>query len=219
MFFCLGQCSEGDEARRCCPASAESNGITVGQVESWLQWRGNSPPEQTTKTKLAELLQVMLRQIDEEFRGRFRQMNYQTHSDENTCRDCFATRLYGMHARDFCIVVAEDDALLRYCTVKILRDEGFRVLEAADGQQALELVEKCKDAVHLLITDYNMPRMNGAELARRLKKKHEKLMVLLISGEAHGLAGTSDFEVLPKPYNGFLLTTKVRELLFHPAMG
>ena len=121
--------------------------------------------------------------------------------------------LHRLHARNFCIVVAEDNALLRDCTVHLLEAQGYRVIEAGDGQEALDLVEKCNDEVHLLITNHNMPRMNGSELARRLKEKHEKLVVLLISGADHGLVSAPDFEVLPKPYNEAVLTQKVRELL------
>jgi CheY-like chemotaxis protein len=118
-----------------------------------------------------------------------------------------------MHARDFCIIVAEDDDLLRYCTVRLLNRHGYRIIEARDGQEALDLVEQCKDEIHLLITDHDMPRVNGSELARRLMEKNEKLVVLLISGANHGLGSTPDFEVLHKPYNEAVLAHKVRELL------
>ena len=118
-----------------------------------------------------------------------------------------------MHAQDFCIVVAEDDNLLRYCTVHLLKKQGYRVIEARDGQEALDLVQKCNDEVHLLITNHDMPRVNGSELTRRLREKHEKLVVLLISGADHGLGNGPDFHVLPKPYNEAVLTHKVRELL------
>jgi CheY-like chemotaxis protein len=118
-----------------------------------------------------------------------------------------------MHPHDFCIVVAEDDNLLRYCTVHLLERQGYRVIEARDGQEALDLVEKCNDEVHLLLTNYNMPGVNGAELARRLKEKHEKLVVILISGMDHGMESAPDFEVLSKPYNEAVLATKIRNLL------
>ena len=118
-----------------------------------------------------------------------------------------------MHAREYCSVVAEDHEMLRYCTVHLLEAQGYRVIEARDGQEALDLVEKCNDEIHLLITKHDMPRVNGSELARRLREKREKLIVLLISGGDQLLAGTNDFEVLPKPYNEAALTHKVRELL------
>ena len=73
-----------------------------------------------------------------------------------------------MHTADFCIVVAEDDPIVRYCVVRLLRKHGYKVIEAYDGQEALELVEGCNDPIHLLVTNYNMPRLDGHMLAQRL---------------------------------------------------
>lgn len=89
-----------------------------------------------------------------------------------------------MHACDYCIVVAEDDEILRYCTVKLLRQHGYKVIEARDGREALdlEIIEKCEHVIHLLVTNNDMPQLTGLELARKLKTKHEKLAVLLVSG-------------------------------------
>lgn len=117
-----------------------------------------------------------------------------------------------MHSADFCIVVAEDDEVLRYCVVRGLESHGYKVIEARDGQEALELVEQCHDPIHLLISNYNMPRMNGLELIRRLKAREQNLVVLIISGQE--LASDSDeYELLPKPFNQALLARKVREML------
>jgi DNA-binding response OmpR family regulator len=58
-----------------------------------------------------------------------------------------------------------------------------------------------------------MPGLNGVELARKMRAKHHRLMVLLISGSAPDINPTDDIEVLPKPYNQAHLSTKVRELL------
>jgi two-component system, cell cycle sensor histidine kinase and response regulator CckA len=119
-----------------------------------------------------------------------------------------------MHAADYCIVVAEDDEVLRYCTARLLRDHGYKIIEARDGVEALELLEKCDDVVHLLVTNYDMPRLNGVELARKLRAKHERLLVLLISGsDLQDIDPDDDIELLPKPYNQAALATKVRELL------
>jgi two-component system cell cycle sensor histidine kinase/response regulator CckA len=118
-----------------------------------------------------------------------------------------------MHANDYCIVIAEDDEMLRYCTVRLLKDHGYRIIEARDGQEAVELLERCNDPVHLLITNYNMPRMNGIELARHLRAKHERLAVLLISGAAPETELDADVEFMPKPFNQAELAVKVRELL------
>ncbi len=59
-----------------------------------------------------------------------------------------------------------------------------------------------------------MPRLNGVELARKLRAKHERLLVLLISGsDVADIDPDDDIELLPKPYNEAALATKVRELL------
>jgi CheY-like chemotaxis protein len=85
-----------------------------------------------------------------------------------------------MHSGDYCIVVAEDEPLLRYCTVRLLREHGYKIIEARDVIEALELLERCEDVIHLLVTNYDMPGLNGVELARKMRAKHERLMVLLI---------------------------------------
>ena len=118
-----------------------------------------------------------------------------------------------MHSGDYCIVVAEDDELLRYCTVNLLRSHGYKIIEARDGEHALELLEKCRDAVHLLITNYEMPGISGVELARKLREKHGRLKVLLISGMARDIDPADDIVFLEKPYNQAILAHTVRELL------
>ncbi len=102
---------------------------------------------------------------------------------------------------------------MRYCNVRLLEKHGHRIIEARDGQEALDLLENCSDEVDLLVTNYEMPRVNGSELARRLREKQKKLVVLLISGADHVLMASPGFELLPKPYNEAVLTQKVRELL------
>src|SRR4051812_21347259 len=118
-----------------------------------------------------------------------------------------------MRSRDYCIVVAEDDEILRYCTVNLLKTEGYKIIEAAGGDEALDLLEKCDDVIHLLVTNYDMPGLNGIELARRLRAKHERLMVLLISGKTPDVDPNDDIEILPKPYNLTELAVRVRKLL------
>jgi DNA-binding response OmpR family regulator len=118
-----------------------------------------------------------------------------------------------MHAGDYCIVVAEDDEVLRYCTVRLLKEQGYKIIEAHSGDAALDLLEKCDDVIHLLVTNYDMPGLNGIELARRLRGKHERLMVLLISGKTPDVDPNDDIEILPKPYNEAELAVRVRKLL------
>jgi CheY-like chemotaxis protein len=123
-----------------------------------------------------------------------------------------------MHAADYCIVVAEDDEILRYCTVRLLSRHGYKIIEARDGIEALEIIEKCTDPIHLLVTNFDMPGLNGLDLARRLRARDQHLTVLMISGSTPDLDPTDDFEVLAKPYNEAVLTSKVRELLRHASV-
>src|ERR1700733_2205138 len=78
------------------------------------------------------------------------------------------------------VLITEDEPLVRAITVEILQDAGYRVREAGDGRQALEVLESC--AIDLLITDIQMPRMNGYQLAETAMTKWPGLKILLMTG-------------------------------------
>jgi two-component system chemotaxis response regulator CheY len=81
------------------------------------------------------------------------------------------------------IVVAEDFNVSRKIIVSTLVKEGYSVMEAADGNEALGLFDG--QPVDLLITDFNMPNMNGAELIQQVRSKaeYEYLPILLLTTE------------------------------------
>ena len=81
------------------------------------------------------------------------------------------------------IVVAEDFNVSRKIIVSALTKEGFSVMEAIDGSDAASLFDG--RAVDLLITDFNMPNMNGAELIKKVRsmKKYEYIPILLLTTE------------------------------------
>jgi len=99
-----------------------------------------------------------------------------------------------------------------------LQQCGYRVLSAADGDQALRLFEKRAGAVHLLVTDVEMPEVNGVELAARLGSLVPGLRVLYLSGYTedvflrHGVSGAG-LDFLAKPFTPKDLACKVREVL------
>jgi CheY-like chemotaxis protein len=115
------------------------------------------------------------------------------------------------------ILVAEDDADVRVYTIEMLRELGYRVLEAADGDGALRLL--AGDAtIHLLLTDVVMPGMSGSELADRARRLLPGLKVLFTSGytrEAIMRDGriAPGVDLLPKPFTFVSLAAKVRTLL------
>jgi len=81
------------------------------------------------------------------------------------------------------ILLAEDEALVRNLIQLMLTKEGYAVLSANDGQEALELSELFKDPIHLLLTDVRMPRMDGITLKERVRAQRPEIKVIVMSGE------------------------------------
>lgn len=82
------------------------------------------------------------------------------------------------------ILVVEDDFDTRYVLSLILRTEGYDVVTAADGQCALTVAADQKP--DLIITDINMPRLNGVELTRQMKLKEETASIPILAITAYG---------------------------------
>jgi two-component system cell cycle sensor histidine kinase/response regulator CckA len=74
-----------------------------------------------------------------------------------------------MTPKESIILVAEDELLVRNLVQLMLAKEGYVLLSASDGQEALELFETFKDPIHLLLTDVRMPRLDGLTLAETSK--------------------------------------------------
>jgi CheY-like chemotaxis protein len=117
------------------------------------------------------------------------------------------------------ILLAEDEPVLRDLARMILGDLGYKVLEAEDGEAALELVQKKKrPALDLLLSDIMMPRMGGMQLAAKLRADYPQIKVLFISGySTEVIARQGAFEpgtmFLAKPFTPSVLACKVRETL------
>ena len=77
------------------------------------------------------------------------------------------------------ILVADDEMSIRLLYSEELREEGYEVLTAANGREALEIVEK--EPLNLIILDIKMPEMSGIEVLRQIKEKNPNLPVLLSS--------------------------------------
>ncbi|MEK0084400.1 ATP-binding protein [Benzoatithermus flavus] len=115
--------------------------------------------------------------------------------------------------RSATILVVDDDALVRMGTVAMLDELGHSVMEADSGQEALELLRERTD-IDLVITDYAMPGMTGAALAREVRELRPGLPVLLATGYAELPEGaTLDLPRLGKPYRLAELAALLRELL------
>jgi PAS domain S-box-containing protein len=103
------------------------------------------------------------------------------------------------------VLVAEDEDAVRGFTVAVLTERGYRVLEARDGFEALDVAGRFGHAIDLLLTDVVMPGMNGRDLARRLLALRPTMRVVFTSGYTDGdaaflgLAETGS-SFLPKPF-------------------
>jgi CheY-like chemotaxis protein len=121
------------------------------------------------------------------------------------------------------VLVAEDEDALREMVVNVLRIQGYTVLEASSGVQALEVWERADRPIDLLLTDMVMPGgVMGGELAESLLAQSPHLKVIYTSGYSPGMAGRDGSllkgrNFLPKPYSIGKLAQFVRECLDSPA--
>jgi two-component system cell cycle sensor histidine kinase/response regulator CckA len=113
------------------------------------------------------------------------------------------------------LLFAEDDDLVRYLSVAALASCGYRLIDAADGAEALLATEEHPGPIHLLITDVSMPRVGGVEVAQRFRLLRPDAAVLFISGDAVDLPAEfgPDVDVLQKPFSTDDLLARVREVL------
>jgi two-component system cell cycle sensor histidine kinase/response regulator CckA len=116
------------------------------------------------------------------------------------------------------VLLVEDETLVRQLTHEILRRNGYRVLEAADGVEALAVVRDHAGHIDLMLTDVVMPRMSGHELVELARPVRPEMRILYVSGyseEAIARQGqlTKGIELLSKPFTPGVLTAKIRELL------
>ncbi|MBM4134710.1 MAG: response regulator [Nitrospira sp.] len=116
------------------------------------------------------------------------------------------------------ILVVDDDPAIRELILVVLKMNGYRVLEAASGEEALQLIGSFPAPIHLILADVRMPGMTGRELTEQARQRTPEIKVLLISGytnEAnfHEWASLRGVGFLPKPFNVEDLERTVREAL------
>jgi two-component system cell cycle sensor histidine kinase/response regulator CckA len=122
-------------------------------------------------------------------------------------------------AGDRSIVLAEDEPVVREFMAAALRQTGYTVLEAGNGEEALQIFWKCVDRkIDLLLTDIVMPVMGGKELAYNVGRYFPDIKILFCSAYPEKLADRNEmldrrYPFLQKPVTGDALRNKVRELL------
>jgi DNA-binding NtrC family response regulator len=115
-------------------------------------------------------------------------------------------------------LLVEDQDGIRELVLEFLQQHGYSVLHAADGREALEMANKYKHPIHLLLTDVVMPNIGGLELARRLNQPRPQMKVLYMSGYPDHATWSSELvdetvAVLQKPFPLDTLAHKIRNLL------
>jgi PAS domain S-box-containing protein len=116
------------------------------------------------------------------------------------------------------ILLAEDEASIRNILKTILENDGYKVLTAGDGVEAIELCKRYKEEIHLLLTDVAMPKMSGKALTQELAKIQPRAKVLFMSGysgtelTSKGVLGEG-IHYIGKPFTFEDLAAKVREVL------
>jgi PAS domain S-box-containing protein len=108
------------------------------------------------------------------------------------------------------ILLVDDDAEVRAVTAAYLNDMGHRVVEAADGASALDIL-RADSGLDLLIADFAMPGMTGLDLANKARKQQPDLGILLVTGYADPERMPDNYPVLQKPFSRVELGVKVRE--------
>jgi PAS domain S-box-containing protein len=124
---------------------------------------------------------------------------------------------------DETILVAEDEPALRRLIDRVLREAGYRVVTAANGNEALELAGALQ-RIDLLFTDMVMPGLGGTELAATLGATHPEMRVLYASGYTEdtlllGAVSAASVEYMPKPYSADGVLARIRQILDSPVSG
>jgi PAS domain S-box-containing protein len=121
------------------------------------------------------------------------------------------------------VLVVEDQDGIRDIVRESLRRNGYKVLIAADGNEALQMASAYPDPIHLLVTDLVMPNIGGRELAQRLTPLRPRMKVLFMSGYSEHSAFDGENEdmdpsatVLQKPFSLDALARNVRRVLDEP---
>jgi CheY-like chemotaxis protein len=113
------------------------------------------------------------------------------------------------------ILVVEDDPLNRLLTCKMLRDDGYQIVEASNGAEALKLFRAQR--FDLVISDFVLPKLSGRKLVEKLHSLHPRIPIILMTGYLSDIKDKAILdevaEVLLKPFKFDVLRSTVQRLL------
>ena len=115
------------------------------------------------------------------------------------------------------VLLVEDEEVVRNFAARALKRQGYKVLEASTGVEALEVMEKHKGKIDIVVSDVVMPEMDGPTLLKELRKTNPDLKIIFVSGYPNdafkAALGDENFAFLPKPFSLPQLAAKVKEEL------
>jgi CheY-like chemotaxis protein len=111
------------------------------------------------------------------------------------------------------ILVVEDDNIVRMLIVDVLEELEYKVLEAADAAEALDVIQDATRHVDLMMTDQGLPDMKGTELATRVRALRPGLPVLFASGYSENIDVPQGMHSIGKPFSIDDLRDKVKSIL------
>ena len=112
------------------------------------------------------------------------------------------------------VLVVDDDGSVRAYVKAVLKSEGFRTLEAEDGELGLELVRKIGSDIDLVISDIQMPKLDGIQLANSVRAEFPKIPIILVSGYVDvALQNQPGVEFIAKPFLPSTLLNIVRKMV------
>jgi DNA-binding response OmpR family regulator len=120
--------------------------------------------------------------------------------------------------RDTAILVVDDEPLVRTFVARVLENEGYRVVVAGDGREALQLIDAALEPFALIVTDERMPRLEGPALAAAVRARYPGQRFLRIVGDPpeDDAPGANAWERMPwigKPFQPTQLVERVRAVI------
>lgn len=117
-----------------------------------------------------------------------------------------------------CVLVVDDENIVRNIARKMMERMGYRVMEASDGATAVEMFKAYRDEIDLVLMDVVMPMMGGVQAARLLREVDANIRIVFATGYDHGrvlneIDSWRGIAVLNKPYRARALNDRIRELL------
>ena len=134
--------------------------------------------------------------------------------------DEFSPALPGRAGGEASVLVVDDETAVRRFAARVLQREGYQVVEATDGLEALEAVRMDGVSFEVVVSDIVMPRLNGVELMQALSESHPTLPVILMSGYATAalseLGIATPCSILTKPFPAERLLAEVQRCIRRP---